>query len=363
VSPFQNILAQEIERVGPVTVARFMELALGHPEHGYYMTRDPFGRAGDFTTAPEISQTFGELIGAWCAAVWHDIEMPEPIHLVELGPGRGTLMADALRVARLDKKFESRFRLHLIETSPRLRARQETVLAAYDPTWHESPDSVPPGAAIVIANEFVDALPIRQFEMTEAGWCERLVGLRKGDLTFMRAEVEPGFDLPARAPLHAVVEVCLAGRALAADLSERVVTFGGAALIFDYGHVESGVGDTLQAVRHHSYVPVLRDPGQADLTAHVDFQALGEAAAGAGAAVHGPVTQREFLLELGIEHRRARLTEGKTAAIAASIDGAVERLIAPDKMGTLFKALAIGHPEVRVPPGFEHLIAERPLPS
>jgi NADH dehydrogenase [ubiquinone] 1 alpha subcomplex assembly factor 7 len=353
-----------IAAAGPITVARFMAEALGHPEHGYYATRDPLGRAGDFTTAPEISQVFGELIAAWCAVVWARMDAgagaPSPVRLVELGPGRGTLIADILRtLAKVAPDLDRAAELHLVETSPVLRAAQARALGDR-PHWHDALETVPDGPLILVANEFFDALPIHQLVHTGGHWRERLVGADPATGA-LRFEVAPGPSplaaaLPAGLPMPRegeIVELRPAGDAVMAELARRIARHGGAALIVDYGHAASAYGDTLQAVRGHDYAPVLADPGEADLTAHVDFAALARAARAESAAVYGPVAQGAFLAALGIAARAealARVAAGpeQRAAVASG----VARLVVPEAMGTLFKALAVLHASQGPPPGF-----------
>lgn len=361
-SPLGQILARRIRQTGPLTVDEFMAEALGHPEHGYYRTRDPFGAEGDFTTAPEISQMFGELLGLWCVEMWRAMGSPTAVHLVELGPGRGTLMADALRAARLRPDFRAAAAVHLVETSPALRELQAATLRRAEPTlaplWHDSLAGVPSGPLLLIANELFDALPIHQFQRTPEGWRERMVDWDPaGDrLAFVLGPASTALALlaPAQraAPIGAIAEVSPAALALAAEIARRVLADGGAAIIIDYGPMESAAGDSLQAVQRHRPVDPLAAPGEADLTAHVDFAALGRAAREIGAAVHGPVTQGGFLAALGLELRAATLLQRASESQAESLRAAVRRLLGPDEMGTLFKALAIAAPGLPVPPGF-----------
>ncbi|WP_051357082.1 SAM-dependent methyltransferase [Azorhizobium doebereinerae] len=339
-------------------VGRYMALCLGHPRHGYYMTRDPLGARGDFTTAPEISQMFGELIGLWAVATWQQMGAPAAFRLVELGPGRGTLMADALRAAGLVPAFGAAASLHLVEMSPVLRARQADTLKAVAPRWHDRLEDVPDGPAIVIANEFFDALPIDQFVRGPDGWHERRVGLDgEGRLAF-------GLDprpFPALAALAAhfprphdgaVLERLESGPVHA--LAGRLAAQGGGALVIDYGHARHGFGDTLQAMKDHRFVDPLAAPGEADLTAHVDFAALADAARAVGARAFGPLTQGDFLNRLGLDARAARLTQAADAAQRTAIAAAQARLAGSGEgqMGALFKVLALGGPGLGPPPGF-----------
>jgi SAM-dependent MidA family methyltransferase len=335
-----------IRAEGPLPVDRFMALALGHPRHGYYMTRDPLGAGGDFVTAPEISQVFGELIGVWAAAAWEALGRPASVNLVELGPGRGTLMADMLRAAQALPAFRAALSVHLVETSPVLAERQrETLAGAGLPcAWHRDLSMVPPGPTILVANEFLDALPVRQFVMTPQGWRERLVGLVDGALAFgLARDPVPLEVIPAalrEAPEGAVTEICPAFRSLAATLAGRDSPL--AALFVDYGHVRSGHGETLQAVKAHRYADPLAAPGEADLTAHVDFEAFAGALTEAGLAAGAPVTQRALLFGLGLRERAERLAQARPGSFE-TLRAGIERLIdpAPAGMGSLFKAMGV----------------------
>jgi NADH dehydrogenase [ubiquinone] 1 alpha subcomplex assembly factor 7 len=360
-TPLEAALKRLIAIDGPMPLAQYMALCLTDPVHGYYVTRDPFGAAGDFTTAPEISQMFGELIGLWTASVWLQLGAPDRVHVVELGPGRGTLMADALRAARAVPGFAAAARIDLVETSPLLRQRQKTTLETFSGNiaWHQHFAEISGAPLIVIANEFFDALPVQQTMRTPDGWHERMVGLdRDGQLTLaLHPEPLPGFEatLPPslrRAPLGAVRE--WRSDELTVEIAQRVVHGRGAALIIDYGEVESGLGDTLQAVGRHRHASVLETPGEVDLTAHVDFAALGRAAARAGARVCGPLTQGTFLMRLGINERAASL-KAASPTRAAEIDAGRARLTAAgtDGMGDLFKVIAIADQRLGALPGLD----------
>ncbi|WAC25670.1 class I SAM-dependent methyltransferase [Ancylobacter sp. SL191] len=363
-TPLAAEIAREIALTGPLTVADYMERCLFHPSLGYYTTREPFGAAGDFTTAPEISQMFGELLGLWAADSWMRLGAPSPFILAELGPGRGTMMADALRATRIVPGFHEAARVVLVEASPRLRERQAATLAAYDVTWAGSIDEVPAGPLILLANEFIDALPIRQFLRTPEGIAERMVGLDEGGA--LAFGLRPGARLDARAearlraaPLGALLELCPAGLSLAEKLGARLASSGGAALFVDYGHAGTrepggGFGDTLQALRAHTFDDVLAHPGEADLTAHVDFAALAIAAIGSGARAFGPVPQGALLERLGIAARAERLKRDADASTRAAINAAHARLAGTGdgQMGTLFKALALVHPALDEIAGF-----------
>ncbi len=358
-NPLGDVLARRIRAHGPLTVADFMAEALGHPEYGYYTTRDPLGRAGDFTTAPEISQVFGELIGLWCADLWSRMGRPNPVILAELGPGRGTLMRDALRAARLVPEFTAALRLHLVETSPALRRTQAKTLRDHRPDWHETMATLPPGPLLVVANEFFDALPIRQFVKTTEGWREKLVGL-SAEADALAFALSPG-STPAvalvppelrEASPGSVAEIGAATLSVVDGLAERLVATGGAALVIDYGYQGPASGDTLQALRRHQRHDPLDAPGTADLTAHVDFTALANAAHQAGAWSWGPVPQGAFLQALGITARLERLLQHAAPGQAADLGIAVRRLIDPAEMGTLFKVLCIAAPDLPPPAGF-----------
>ncbi|MBI3703213.1 MAG: SAM-dependent methyltransferase [Rhizobiales bacterium] len=361
-SPLEIEIRRRIGAAGPMPVGEYMALCLGDPQHGYYMTRDPLGARGDFITAPEISQMFGELIGLWMAAAWKQMGAPDRIRIVEFGPGRGTLMNDALRAAQAMPGFRDALTLHLVEISPVLRAQQERTLAALplSVSWHAALEEVPNGPAIVVANEFFDALPINQAVKIDGGWHERRIGIDANNhLVFTRArEPLPRFEqlLPPavrEAPEPSIFE--WRADTAAMELGRRLANDGGVALAIDYGHAESATGETLQAVGQHAYANALASPGGLDLTAHVDFQALARAVEAMGAKAFGPIEQADFLRRLGIETRAASLKAKATARAAADIDSALARLIGRGRggMGALFKAAAFTHPSLGVPPGFE----------
>src|SRR4051794_9751213 len=349
----REIIAQE----GPISLERYVSLAVFHPRYGYYTTHEPFGASGDFVTAPEISQMFGELIGLWAAEVWRVAGSPLPLRLVELGPGRGTLMADALRAIRSVPGFRDAIAVHLVETSPRLIDIQRATLREADCPlhWHGSIEEVPAGPAIFIANEFFDALPVQHFVRTDKGWCERVVGLAaEGQLCFgLKSDATPAVRLTA--PKGSVLEISVKAQAIVCSIAKRLVSEGGALLTIDYGYVETQCGETLQAMRNHQFVDPLEAPGECDLTAHVDFAALKRAAEAAGARVHGPVTQAEFLLALGITERARMLKRNGSPAQSEATDKALLRLTdrsTPTSMGQLFKAMAVTQKEMLAIPGF-----------
>jgi len=351
-------IERHIRRQGPISVAAFMAMALHDPRAGYYARHDPLGRTGDFITAPEISQIFGELVGLWVADLWQRLGRPDPVVLAELGPGRGTLMADLLRAAATVPGFRRALRLYLIEASPLLRAEQQHRLAAADPRFVDSIEALPPAPLLLLANEFLDALPIRQLVRGHLEWGERLVGLDAEDrLAFVEGPESPALTLLVPAALRAlppgsIVEICPAAAALAAALGERFARSPGAALVIDYGYFPSRPGPTLSALRHHQPVGVLDNPGDADLSAHVDFAALAEATRAAGAAIWGPVPQGRFLAALGAETRLGALSARASPEQQALLESGVRRLIDPAEMGTLFKAMAATSPGLPAPAGF-----------
>jgi NADH dehydrogenase [ubiquinone] 1 alpha subcomplex assembly factor 7 len=342
-------IAADIGARGPMPLDVFMAACVA----AYYGSRDPLGSAGDFTTAPEISQMFGEMIGAWLAHAWDAAGRPTPFVLAELGPGRGTLMADILRVSARVPGFNGAARLCLLETSPALRLRQAATLAPYGPAWIDRVEDLPPGPVFLVANEFLDALPIRQFQRVDAYWRERRVGLTDGRLVFVWGPPRPDQGLDGRFPHVAdgtVAEVSPAAEAVAAHIGARIAECGGAALLIDYG-ARDGTGDTLQALRRHAPVDPLDGLGTADLTAHVNFAAI--AAAARPAVAYGDVGQGAFLERLGITERARALAGGRTEAEVAAIVAAHRRLTHPDEMGHLFRVLSLLPETAPKPPGFD----------
>jgi NADH dehydrogenase [ubiquinone] 1 alpha subcomplex assembly factor 7 len=350
-------LAREIALTGPMTVADYVTRCLHDPEGGYYATRPAIGATGDFITAPMISQMFGELIGLWAVELWHRLGAPERVRLVEVGPGDGTLMADALRAARLAPDFLSALDLVLIEPSAPLRAAQARMLADSDvhPRWVSSLDRIETDAPVIlIANEVLDCLPARQFVRTEDGWAERRIGVTDdGGLTFGLVKITGGFARPAfEVEPGQMIEISEQQAAFGRDLAALIKAAGGAALLIDYGRSRPEAGDTLQALRRHEKVDPLATPGEADLTQWADFPTVLEAAVHAGADVSGCLGQGEFLRRLGIDARADRLKAGRPDA-APVIERQLARLTANDHMGILFKACAIFSPRTLVVPGFE----------
>jgi NADH dehydrogenase [ubiquinone] 1 alpha subcomplex assembly factor 7 len=348
-------IARLIEVQGPISVAQFMAMA----NNAYYANRDPFGARGDFITAPEVSQMFGELLGLWIVQCWQDQGRPSPARLVELGPGRGTLMADALRAAKLAPEFLKTIEVVLVETSPVLRDMQREKLSACGVTvrWQDSfDDTLADRALFLLANEFFDALPVRQFVKTGQGWNERMVTADENDtLSFAVAPVSSTMFASASrgaAEPGAIHEMSPASAAIVEHIAEAIARNGGAALIVDYGYdSEAGHGETLQAVGKHEFKSVLENPGDVDLSAHVDFASLANAARAGGASTFGPVDQGDLLNKLGIAARAEKLAR-KNPKEAAALTAATERLTSSEQMGTLFKALALMPKHTATPPGF-----------
>lgn len=352
VNPILARLLRLIDQWGALTVADYMSAVLTAERDGYYMKADPLGAAGDFITAPEISQMFGELIGLWCVDCWQKMGAPNPVVLAEAGPGRGTLMADALRAAGQVPAFRAAAQVHLIEVSPALKAKQAATLAPYLPagqvSWHDTIGDLPEGPLLLIMNEFLDALPVRQFQRSDGGWRERvIVANPDGDgLSFALGPSDPLIShlIPPEArdaPVDSIIEVSPAVEAQMMEVCERLARQAGAALIIDYGHTAPRFHSSLQAVRRHRYHPFLDRPGEADLTAHVNFFQLTKLAAQAGIGVQGPTTQGRFLQQLGIDVRAQHLCAKATGPQAKEIMSAKDRLTDPGQMGEPFKVLAI----------------------
>lgn len=340
-------LIVNIKATGPITVADYMRACLYDPAHGYYATQARLGGDGaDFLTAPESSQMFGELIGLWCAHEWTQIGAPNPFDWIELGPGRGVLMQDALRATAKQADFSSAAAISFIEVSETLRAEQKARVPGAQ--WFSTMDDIPQRPALIIANEFLDCFPVRQFVRDGQHWREKLVGMNAdGALAF-------GLSPPVPPPPSAggeFYELAPTMPAFIETLANRLNTGRGRALFMDYGYAEPENADTLQALRAHSKEHPLASPGAADLTAHVDFQSLARLAREAGLVVHGPIGQGDFLRALGIEHRAAALAKAnpeREQRIACEL----HRLTHESEMGVLFKALCLSSPQLPPPAGF-----------
>lgn len=345
-----EIIRTKIRAEGPISVADFMALCLTHPQHGYYMTHDPFGAEGDFTTAPEMTQAFGELLGLWAVEVWKGLGSPAKFSLCELGPGRGTLMADALRAAQMAPDFIHALELYLFDASPVLRTKQRQALSAFRPTWIDKIEQLPDQPVIFIGNEFFDALPVRQFQRVADGWKERRVAIGpQGTLVFTLAPSPeaPSYEMDE----GVIIETSPEAVEFAAQIARPIVKNRGAALLIDYGDDEV-FGETLQAVSNHRAAHLLNSPGMFDITAHVSFTPLATSVRKIGCRIHGPVDQGEFLLSLGLKERTEQLCLKANEAQQRSLTAALHRLTAPEAMGKLFKAFAFTDKGTHAPPGF-----------
>ena len=358
----EKIIAEKIKESGGMSLAEFMDMALCHPEHGYYMTRDPFGREGDFTTAPEISQMFGEMIGIWMADLWMQMGSPKKLMVIECGPGRGTLMADALRGTINVPDFHAALEIHLVEASPVLVEKQKETLRNWNVTWHKTlpgnKDSIP---AIIIGNEFLDALPIRQTKRTEEGIQERIVQLTEnGKFEYGWKPVEGAECEDKHMTLHKTYEDSPVQDEFIEDCA-AIMGNNGAALFIDYGYTETSWGDTLQAVYKHEYSNSLENIGEADLTAHVDFQRVAEQARKSACIVHGPIPQASYLNALGISHRAQALIntietsttpEDEKRKKTDELKSSLFRLVSSEQMGKLFKVICVTKNKNLNPAGF-----------
>ncbi len=331
-----NIIRGIIQDNGPMSVATYWNLCLAHPQYGYYITRDPLGAAGDFTTAPEISQMFGEMVAVWLGERFHHMGAPSKIYVVECGPGRGTLMADIVRIGRVIPNFMDAVSIHLIETSPALRAKQRTALADCQVTWHDTMDTVPNDAPImIIGNEFLDALPIHQYVFQDGQWFERVIGVGGDGTLQFGLNPSPFVPVIQEQVSGDIFEYSPPREHFISDISARIASQGGAGLMIDYGHDVSACGDTFQAVKNHAYVDALSHCGDADLTSHVDFGRLKDISVAAGLQVTVQ-SQGDFLKHMGIEHRAAQLAQ-KSDGVQADL----HRLISDDGMGVLFRVMEI----------------------
>ncbi len=351
-----DIIRDRMHAQGSISVAEYMELALAHPEHGYYRKQDPLGARGDFITAPEICQIFGEMIGIWAAQMWMQMG-GGPISLVELGPGRGTLMADALRATKKAPDFHDSITIHMVETSPTLAHAQYLRLRDEHPRveWLDSIEQLPDSPSIIIANEFFDALPIKQFVMTDDGVRERRVTWNDEQKEFTFTQGPAGLQLAKSGqtiPTGTVMEQCPAARNIMRTLATRLKDHGGALLNIDYGYLGDAHHDTLQALKAHQFWPVLKEPGEADLTAHVDFSTLMGIARDSGLHVAPLVNQGEWLVRMGAQLRLEQLLKHASATQRDPLITGLQRLISPQAMGELFKVMAVTSAHNLELPGF-----------
>lgn len=365
-TPLAQELRSRLLKGELLTLGDFMTIALGHPQHGYYIKQDPFGTDGDFTTAPEISQIFGEMIGLWMANFWQEnLPTTEKIHLVECGPGRGTLLSDLLRAAKILPQFYECLSVHLVEMSPTLQQKQQQTLHPYleeglDISWHKSIDDLPEDAPLfIVGNEFFDALPIEQFVRTPKGWAKKALTLTpEGQLDFcplLPATLHEKNAFPPasqQAVSGDILETCFVGQKLYRHLLKKLSKQKGCCLFFDYGYCDSALGDSFQALYKHQYVPVLDYVGDADLTAHVDFSSLLAAGRKENACQYGPLTMGHFLSNIGFAERAKALQAQASADQKQQIETASHRLLTPDQMGTLFKVIAATHLDATIPAGF-----------
>lgn len=354
-TPLQRIIGQEISVGGPMTLGRYMGLCLSHPEHGYYMTRDPLGAQGDFTTAPEVSQLFGEMIGAWLADTWMRLSAPKKILLVEGGPGRGTLMSDVMRATKRVSGFHDAAQIHLIETSPVLKEKQRTALSHYAVQWHDSLESLPGDTPILfVANELLDALPVEQMQWDGAGWMQRAVVLDSNDaLRIGLKPPEPALlslcdGLNKTPGMGDIFEVSPAIDHFCHELALRMKKQVGAGIFIDYGYEKTAFGDTLQAVQAHQPVSIFYEPGLSDLTAHVNFARVSAQIKSMGLHATNIVTQGAFLKALGIEMRLNALLARATDQQADDLRSGYERLTRPEQMGALFKVVGVSSEPIQL---------------
>lgn len=341
--PFEEKIKELIAQEGPVSLEHYMSLCLSY----YYATRDPLGREGDFITSPEITQVFGEVIGAWFAQDWLYNGNQQPIHWIELGPGRGTLTSDILRVFKKVPHFWDNLTIHLVETSPVLRGKQQKTLKDYSVEWHTTLDTLPPGRTYFMANEFFDALPIKQFIRGETHWFERMVGIRNEELVFGYG-LEPLYEAKDQERIGTIQEVPQISGRYIQKISEHLKKNKGIALIIDYGYWGPRFGDSLQALKKHKFIDPLRNSGDADLTVHVDFHFLAQEAQKIGLNSYGLISQKEFLQNLGIHYRAQVLMEKATPELKEIVRIGVERILASGRtgMGDLFKVIALSDPSI-----------------
>ncbi|MEN9895226.1 MAG: hypothetical protein RIR97_1078 [Pseudomonadota bacterium] len=358
-TPLADKIKSMIRQSGPISVRDYFALCLGDPDHGYYRKKEPFGVDGDFVTAPEISQLFGEMIGIFLIHAWQRHGKPENVRLCEIGPGRGTMMSDILRVIeKLAPDLFANLHVHLVETSDRLQKVQSQTLVEYKfkIDWHADFNTVPDGFLLAVANELFDAIPIRQIIKMGSDFHERMVDLDElGNLTFALGPPVPDEDRPSLIGHYSdgtILEPAPDRAAFMQTICDRLIAGGGTFITIDYGSLASGVGDTLQAIKNHSFDPPLANPGEADLTSHVDFEALAAVARNAGLQVHGIQHQGDFLLGLGLLQRAGALGQGSSALTQDAIRIAVQRIAGEGagNMGELFKVLAVSSPAIALTP-------------
>ena len=347
-----DVLGKRITRDGPISVAKYMEAVA----KVYYAGGNVFGKNGDFVTAPEVSQIFGELIGIWCVTAWQALGQPRNLNLIECGPGRGTLIADALRaIKEVAPSFLESASVHLVERSQSLRKQQEKLLEIYNIEWHKDFSTLRNGQVIIIGNEFLDALPTRQFEKTNLGWCERLVNYKHKEFSYCLDSnptkmIDETYD---DACLGSIIEYSEAVEDFIRQMAQLCMDEHGVGLMIDYGHIQSGIGETLQALRNHAYHPILKEPGTADITAHVDFALVEQAARSMGVEIWGPLEQGLWLTRIGANVRQTQLCAGKSTEDIKAIRSGVRRLVEPSSMGSLFKVIAFAPPGVGPLAGFK----------
>lgn len=352
----EKYLKELILQTGPISMAEFMQLALSHPEYGYYKTREPFGLKGDFTTSPEISQMFGELIGIWCVDIWYKMGCPKDIQLIEIGPGRGTLMADLLRITRHIPDFHDSISVSMVETSQRLCEIQRDKIGNLHPriNWVANISDLAMKPLILVCNELFDALPIHQYVKQNAKWHEKMLGVNKsGELEFTLSPCAFSPSPNDETKDGSVVEICPLAKVIIEEIASRVKEYSGAALIIDYGYVKCEYKNTLSALSKHTHSDILKSIGMADISAHVDFMALGKVIVGKNVEVYGAISQGEFLRNLGIEVRADKLKENASEKQKADINSALQRLVGngEKQMGELFKVLSLASDGI-VPEGF-----------
>lgn len=350
----RHYIIDQIQKSGPVPLGQYMDLCLGHPEFGYYITRDPFGEDGDFTTAPEVSQMFGEMIGAWVIDLWHKMGAPKSFDLIECGAGRGTLMADALRVIAMDHDCVDALNIKIVETSPLLKAKQKETIQLSRIEWFDELDSINTSeSCVIIGNEFLDALPVEHFRFTNGAWTQRHIDQNAEGFEYVWLPVKevPNDALPRDPVASKIYEISPARDRFIENCMSVLTENTGAALFIDYGHTQYDGGETLQAVKAHEFISLLEQPGQCDITAHVNFKAIKDIAQKKGGAIEDIITQSEFLGSLGIMQRAFALQNvalkkygmEQGAAKAESIHNDLKRLIDKDQMGELFKAICFHH--------------------